>query len=351
MIAVGIVLIVAAIIREYEPLLLLPLGFGMILANIPGSGLLENAPGGMFYYFFKYTILTDVAPIMLFFGIGAMTDLGPLLARPSLFLVSALAQAGQFVVLLIAAGIGFSLKDSAAIGVIAGANGPVTVFMATKLAPDLLGPIVVTAYLYMALVHFIQPPVLRLLTTEKQRKIEMKELREVSKWEKITFIIVVTVAACILLPIGTPLFAFFLAGNLLRESGVTDRLSKAAGEEITNIFIICLVFGISYTLDAEKFLRKDTLLILGLGLLGFIVATIFGTLTAQLLCRLSGGKVNPLLGAAGLSAVPHSARVVQIEGQKANPKNFLIMHAMGPNMGAIIASSVVACVLYSLLAG
>jgi sodium ion-translocating decarboxylase beta subunit len=296
--------------------------------------------------------MTNFAPIFLFFGVGAMTDLGPLLARPSLFLISAMAQAGQFVVLLVALGLGFGIKQAAAIGVIAGANGPVTVFMATHLAPELLGPIVVTAYLYMALVHMIQPPIMRLLTTEAERKIAMTQLREVSYPERIAFILTVTALACLLLPVGTPLFAFFMAGNLLRESKKTDRLAGSAANEITNIFILCLVFGLSYTLAADKFLRFQTLLILGLGLLGFASATVFGVLTAKVLNWFSpaGSGVNPLIGAAGLAAVPHSPRAVQIEGRKANPDNWLIMHAMGPNLGAIIASSVVACVIYSLLA-
>ncbi|OGP55864.1 MAG: glutaconyl-CoA decarboxylase subunit beta [Deltaproteobacteria bacterium RBG_13_61_14] len=350
MIAVGLVLVILSISRDLEPLLLIPLGFGIVLANIPLSGLLDPAPGGIFYYLFQYTILNNFAPIFLFFGVGAMTDLGPLLARPSLFLISALAQAGQFLVLLLALVLGFGLKQAAAIGIIAGANGPVTVFMATHLAPELLGPIVVTAYLYMALVHLIQPPIMRLLTTAEERKIAMAQLRQVSRQERIGFILAVTVLACLLLPVGTPLFAFFMAGNLLRESGRTDRLAGAAANEITNLFILCLVFGLSYTLAADQFLHRQTLLILGLGLLGFASATAFGILMAKVLNYFSRGQVNPLIGAAGLAAVPHSPRVVQIEGRKANPDNFLIMHAMGPNLGAIIASSVVACVIYSLLA-
>ena len=350
MIAVGLILVILAVAKDFEPLLLVPLGFGTVLANLPLSGLLEPAAGGILYYLFQYTIMTNFAPIFLFFGVGAMTDLGPLLARPSLFLISAMAQAGQFVVLLVVLSLGFGLKQAAAIGVIAGANGPVTVFMATHLAPEILGPIVVTAYLYMALVHLIQPPIMRMLTTLEERKIAMAQLREVSRKERLAFILVLTVLACLLLPVGTPLFAFFMAGNLLRESGKTDRLMGSAANEITNIFILCLVFGLSYTLAAEKFLHFKTLLILGLGLLGFATATVSGVLTAKLLNWLSPGQVNPLIGAAGLAAVPHSPRVVQIEGRKANPDNWLIMHAMGPNLGAIIASSVVACVIYSLLA-
>jgi len=350
MIVAGCVMMYLAIKKEYEPLLLLPLGFGAILANIPGSGLLDSAPGGMFRYFFDYAIMTDVAPILLFFGIGAMTDLGPLLARPSLMFISAAAQLGQFAALLVATLAGYGLKEAAAIGIIGGANGPVTVFMATRLAPEeMIGPIVVTAYLYMALVHLIQPPIMKLLTTQDERKIIMAQQRPVSKREKIIFIVAVTILASMLLPIGTPLFAFFMAGNLLRESGVTERLSLAAQNEITNIFIICLVFGISYTLSADKFLNLRTIGILGLGLLGFGVSTASGVLMAKLMKVIGRGDLNPLIGAAGLAAVPHSPRVVQQLGREANPSNYLIMHAMGPNMGAIIASSMVACVIYSLL--
>lgn len=350
MIALGVIMIYLAVRRDFEPLLLLPMGFGTLLANIPGSGLLGNEPGGMFYYFFEYGIMTNVAPIMLFFGVGAMTDLGPLLARPSLFLISAAAQIGQFAALMLALLVGYGLEPSAAIGVIAGANGPVTVFMATRLAPtDMIGSIVVTAYLYMALVHIIQPPILKLLTTPEERKIAMAQLRPVSRREKILFLVIVTLVACLMLPIGTPLFAFFMAGNLLREAGVTERLSQSAQNEITNVFIIILTFGISYTLSADKFLNLKTLGILGIGLAGFAVATAGGVLMAKLMRSVGRGDINPLIGAAGLAAVPHSPRVVQQMGREADPYNYLIMHAMGPNMGAIIMSSVVACVIYSLL--
>ncbi len=349
MMAAGCVMIYLAVKKDYEPLLLLPLGFGTILANIPRSGLLDAAPGGIFRYFFDYTIMTDLAPILLFFGVGAMTDLGPLLARPSLMLISATAQIGQFAALLVAALAGYGIQEAAAIGIIGGANGPVTVFMATRLAPELIGPIVVTAYLYMALVHLIQPPIMKLLTNPEERRTEMAQLRPVSRGEKITFIVAVTIIASLLLPVGTPLFAFFMAGNLLRESGVTDRLSHAAQNEITNIFIICLTFGISYSLSADKFLNLKTLGILGLGLLGFATSTAVGVLTAKLMKMLGRGDLNPLIGAAGLAAVPHSPRVVQQLGREANPSNYLLMHSMGPNMGAIIASSMVACVIYSLL--
>ncbi len=349
MMLVGCGMMYLAIRKDYEPLLLLPLGFGTILANIPASGLLAHEPGGMFRYFFDYTIMTDIAPILLFFGVGALTDLGPLLARPGVMLISAAAQVGQFAVLLLAAVAGYGLKEAAAIGIIAGANGPVTVFMATRLAPELIGPIVVTAYLYMALVHLIQPPVMRLLIPARERRISMAEMRSVSRAEKVIFVVAVTVIASLLLPVGTPLFAFFLAGNLLRESQVTDRLSHAAQNEITNIFIICLVFGISYTLSADKFLNFKTLGILGLGLMGFVLSTAAGVLIARVMKALGKGDINPLIGAAGLAAVPHSPRVVQAEGRKADASNYLIMHAMGPNMGGILASSVVACVIYSFL--
>ena len=349
MMVIGCVMIFLAIKKDYEPLLLLPLGFGTILANIPAGGLLDAGPGGMFRYFFDLAILTDVAPILLFFGVGAMTDLGPLLARPTLMLISAAAQIGQFAALLVATLFGYGIKEAAAIGIIGGANGPVTVFMATRLAPELIGPIVVTAYLYMALVHLIQPPIMKLLTTEKERRIAMSQIRPVSRGEKVAFVVAATIIASLLLPVGTPLFAFFMAGNLLRESGVTDRLSNAAQNEITNIFIIVLVFGISYTLSADKFLNPRTLGILGLGLLGFGVSTAAGVLTAKFMKAIGRGDLNPLIGAAGLAAVPHSPRVVQQMGREADSSNYLLMHAMGPNMGAIIASSVVACVIYSLL--
>jgi len=350
MMLVGCGMMYLAVKKDYEPLLLLPLGFGAVLANIPASGLLAHEPGGMFRYFFDYTIMTDVAPILLFFGVGALTDLEPFLARPGVMLISAAAQTGQFAVLLLAALAGYGIKESAAIGIIAGANGPVTVFMASRLAPDLIGPIVVTAYLYMALVHLIQPPVMRLLVPVRERRISMAEMRKVSRAEKMVFIVAATIIASLLLPVGTPLFAFFMGGNLLRESGVTDRLSRAAQGEITNIFIICLVFGISYTLSADKFLNLKTLGILGLGLLGFVVSTAAGVLIARVMKALGKGDINPLIGAAGLAAVPHSPRVVHQEGRRADPSNYLIMHAMGPNMGGIIASSVVACVIYGFLA-
>jgi oxaloacetate decarboxylase beta subunit len=408
MMVVGGGLIYLAIVRKFEPLLLLPIGFGAILANIPVAGLAESAieqlmhygpeahkialarlldvpvdqiyrglgdapaalkqaadhlaadlgySNGMLYQFFSVAIGSGIAPLLIFMGVGALTDFSALIARPSTLLLGAAAQFGIFATLLgalalnLLPGFDFSVADASAIAIIGGADGPTAIFLASKLAPDLLGAIAVAAYSYMALVPIIQPPIMKLLTTEKERKVQMSQLRPVSKAEKILFPFSVLILCILFLPSAAPLIGMLMFGNLLRESGVVERLSNAAQNEIINIVTIFLGLSVGSRLSAEKFLSVETLGILALGALAFGIGTAAGILMGKAMHRISGGKINPLIGAAGVSAVPMAARVVNKVGLKANPHNFLLMHAMGPNVAGVIGSAVAAGVLLAVVGG
>jgi sodium ion-translocating decarboxylase beta subunit len=347
MIGVAGILIYLAIVKKYEPLLLLPIAFGVLLANLPMANLMappsveSSEPGGLLYYLYQGVKL-GIYPSLIFLGIGAMTDFGPLIARPSSLFLGAAAQLGIYIAFIIAILLGFDAMEAGAIAIIGGADGPTAIFVASKLAPELLPAIAIAAYSYMALIPMIQPPIMRFLTTEKERKVEMTQLREVSKLERIVFPIIVTIVVCLLLPSVAPLIGMLMLGNLFRESGVVERLSETAQNALINIVTIFLATTVGATAVAETFLSPATLKIIALGLLAFIFSTIGGVLLGKLMYVLSGGKVNPLIGSAGVSAVPMAARVSQIEGQKANPNNFLLMHAMGPNVAGVIGSAVAA---------
>ncbi|MBQ1215583.1 MAG: sodium ion-translocating decarboxylase subunit beta [Firmicutes bacterium] len=339
MIIIACVLLYMGIGKKYEPLLLVPIAFGMLLANLPFTGLLEE--GGLLYFFYL-GVEYGVYPSLIFLGIGAMTDFGPLIARPSSLLLGAAAQFGIFTAFLLALALGFPPAVAAAIGIIGGADGPTAILGAAKLAKDYLPAIAIAAYSYMALIPMIQPPIMRLLTTEKERSVKMEQLRPVSKKEKIIFPIAVTIFVILLIPETAPLIGMLMLGNLFKESGVTDRLSDTAQNALCNIVTIPLGLSVGCKATAEKFLTKETLMIIALGLLAFCLSTIGGLLLGKLMYKLSGGKINPLIGSAGVSAVPMAARVSQVEGQKANPSNFLLMHAMGPNVAGVIGSAVAA---------
>ena len=351
MIAVACFLIYLAIARKFEPLLLLPIAFGMLLANLPITGLMDapvgNAPGGLLYYLYQGVKL-GIYPSLIFLGIGAMTDFGPLIARPTSLLLGAAAQLGIYIAFTVARMLGFSLQEAASIGIIGGADGPTAIFLTTRLAPDLLPAIAIAAYSYMALIPLIQPPIMRLLTTKKERACKMAQLRPVSKMEKIIFPIVVTIVSVLLLPSIAPLIGMLMLGNLFRESGVVERISKTAQNELINIVTIFLGVTVGATAKAERFLQLETLQIIALGLFAFIFSTIGGTLFGKLMYYVTGGKVNPLIGSAGVSAVPMAARVSQIEGQRENPGNYLLMHAMGPNVAGVIGSAVAAGFLLAM---
>lgn len=351
MILVAGVLLYFAIVKKYEPLLLLPIAFGVLLANLPLTGLMDgatdNASGGLLYYLYQGVKL-GIYPSLIFLGIGAMTDFGPLIARPSSLFLGAAAQVGIAVAFVVAVALGFAPNEAASIGIIGGADGPTAIFLTSKLAPELLPMIAIAAYSYMALIPMIQPPIMRLLTTKKEREIEMKQLREVSKLEKVCFPIVVTIICVLLLPSVAPLIGMLMLGNLFRESGVVERLSNTVQNALINIVTIFLGVTVGATAKAEAFLKPETLKIIGLGLMAFIFSTIGGLLIGKLMCVITRGKVNPLIGSAGVSAVPMAARVAQVEGQKANPRNFLLMHAMGPNVAGVIGSAVAAGILLSL---
>ena len=352
MMLVGFLLLFLAIKKGFEPLLLLPIGFGAILSNIPVADMAKE--GGLLYYLY-FGIKAGIFPLLIFMGVGAMTDFGPMLANPKTLLLGAAAQFGIFASLLgalalnLVPGLEFSLKDAAAIGIIGGADGPTAIYVASKLAPDLLGAIAVAAYSYMALVPLIQPPIMRALTTEDERKIEMEQLRDVSKAEKVVFPLMLLVLSILLLPSATPLIGMFALGNLMRESGVVERLSSTAQNELINIVTIFLGLSVGSKLSASAFLRGETLGILVLGAIAFSFGTAAGVLMAKLMNRMSENKVNPLIGAAGVSAVPMSARVANKVGQESNPHNFLLMHAMGPNVAGVIGSAVAAGVLLALV--
>ena len=352
MMLVGFLLLYLAIKKGFEPLLLLPIGFGAILSNIPVAGIAEE--GGLLYYLY-FGIKLGLFPLLIFMGVGAMTDFGPMLANPKTLLLGAAAQVGIFAALLgalalnIVPGLEFSLKEAAAIGIIGGADGPTAIYVASKLAPDLLGAIAVAAYSYMALVPLIQPPIMRALTTEAERKIEMQQLRHVSKTEKIIFPLALLTLSILLLPSATPLVGAFAFGNLMNTSGVVDRLSQTAQNELINIVTIFLGLSVGSKLSAEAFLQVKTLGILSLGAVAFAIGTASGVMMAKLMNRFSDTPINPLIGAAGVSAVPMSARVANKVGLESNPHNFLLMHAMGPNVAGVIGSAVAAGVLLSLI--
>ncbi|MCB1785232.1 MAG: sodium ion-translocating decarboxylase subunit beta [Chromatiaceae bacterium] len=408
MVVVGGLLIFLAIRKGFEPLLLLPIGFGCVLANVPVAGLAEDAVGqlllagdrqhlaalaqllgvpvaevadaakhatgaslsaakmlasnlgydpGMLYQFYAVAISTGVAPLLIFMGVGALTDFGALIAKPSTLLLGAAAQFGIFLTLIGALalnavpGFDFSLADASAIAIIGGADGPTAIFLASKLAPDLLGAIAVAAYSYMALVPIIQPPIMRALTNDTERQVVMSQLRPVSRLEKILFPLTVLLLCLLFLPSAAPLIGMLTFGNLLRESGVVDRLSKSAQNEIINAVTIILGLSVGSKLQADKFLSLETLGILALGAIAFCVGTAAGVLMGKVMYRVSGGKVNPLIGAAGVSAVPMAARVVNKVGLESNHHNFLLMHAMGPNVAGVIGSAVAAGVLLAVVGG
>lgn len=355
MMLVGCLLIYLAIRKGFEPLLLVPIGFGGILANIPVAEI--SGPDGLLGILYHAGIENGVFPLLIFMGVGAMTDFGPLLARPSLMLLGAAAQFGIFVTLFgavlmnLVPGIEFSLADASAIAIIGGADGPTAIFVASRLSPDLLGAIAVAAYSYMALVPMIQPPIMKLLTTEEERKTQMKQLRHVSRLEKILFPLSLTFVTILLLPDATPLVGMLCFGNLLKESGVVERLSHTAQNELINIVTIFLGLSVGSKLSAEKFLSPETLGILLLGIFAFSIGTAAGVIMGKIMHRATGGEVNPLIGAAGVSAVPMAARVANKVGMEANPQNFLLMHAMGPNVAGVIGSAVAAGVLLAIVGG
>lgn len=371
MVLVGFVLIYLAIKKGFEPLLLIPIGFGGILSNIPlaeiaeltvqtvgGNGEILHQFGGFIGQIYGFGIESGLFPLLIFMGVGALTDFGPLLANPKTALLGAAAQFGIFTTLIGALalsdslgflGLHFSLKDAASIGIIGGADGPTAIFLASRLSPQLLGAIAVAAYSYMALVPIIQPPIMRLMTTKKERMIKMEQLRPVSKTERILFPLVVLVLCIILLPSATPLIGALMFGNLVKECGVADRLAKAASNELMNIVTIMLGLAVGSKLQADKFLRLETIAILVLGLIAFAVGTATGLLIAKIMNKISKKPINPLIGAAGVSAVPMAARVANKVGQQENPQNYLLMHAMGPNVAGVIGSAVAAGVLLAIV--
>lgn len=350
MIVVSCVLIYLAIRKKFEPLLLLPIAFGMLLTNLPLTGLMAEpviddghlkSVGGLLYYLYQGVKL-GIYPSLIFLGIGAMTDFGPLIARPSSLLLGAAAQLGIYCAFTVAIALGFSPQAAASIGIIGGADGPTAIYLTTKLYPDLLPAIAIAAYSYMALIPLIQPPIMRALTTKKERETEMSQLRNVSKLERILFPVIVTVITILLLPSVAPLIGMLMLGNLFRESGVVERISKTAQNELINIVTVFLGVTVGATASADTFLQPQTLKIIALGLFAFCLSTVGGLLLGKLMYLVTGGKVNPLIGSAGVSAVPMAARVSQVQGQRANPRNFLLMHAMGPNVAGVIGSAVAA---------
>lgn len=353
MMLVGFGLLYLAIVKKFEPLLLLPIGFGALLTNIPLAGFSDA--GGLLHYIYYVGVDTGVFPLLIFMGVGAMTDFSALIANPRMLLLGAAAQFGIFATLFGAIllnaipGFEFTLKDASAIAIIGGADGPTAIFLASKLAPDLLGAIAVAAYSYMALVPIIQPPIMKALTSEEERKLPMAQLRVVSRKEKILFPLAVLVLTLIFLPSATPLVGMFCFGNLLKECGVVDRLSNTAQNELINIVTIFLGLAVGSKLSADKFLTVETLGILALGAIAFSIGTAAGVLMAKVMNKFSKDNINPLVGAAGVSAVPMAARVVNKVGLEANPHNFLLMHAMGPNVAGVLGSAVAAGILLALV--
>ena len=351
MLAIAVVLLYLGIKKGYEPLLLVPIGFGAILVNIPLADMMGK--DGFLRFFYDAGVLTEVFPLLIFIGIGAMTDFQPLLQNPKIILLGAAGQFGIFLTLLLALALGFDKLDAVAVAVIGACDGPTAIYVSSKFAPHMLGAVSVAAYSYMSLVPLIQPPIMRALTTEKERKIVMgaAKLEPISKTTKIVFPIAVTILASILAPKGAPLIGTVMLGNLLRESGVVERLKSASENEIANIVTLLLGLCIGATMEADKFLKAQTLLILGLGFIAISLDTVVGLLFGKLMCLMTGGKINPLIGAAGISAFPMAARVVQTEGQKYNKKNYLLMHAMSANAGGQIGSVIAAAVMLSVLQG
>ncbi len=361
MIAISCVLLYLAIVKEFEPLLLLPIAFGMLLANIPIAGIMHPEwyvgnsidygkvlhDGGLLDLLYLGVKL-GIYPPLIFMGIGAMTDFGPLIANPKSILLGAAAQVGVFITFLGAIALGFDMLEASAIGIIGGADGPTAIFVTKTLAPHLLPAIAIAAYSYMALVPIIQPPIMKALTTKNERMIVMEQLRPVSQKEKILFPIIVSIVVLLLVPDATSLIGMLMLGNLMKESGVVDRISKTAQNELMNIITIFLGVTVGATATADMFLTLDTLKIILLGLIAFSISTASGTLFGKLMCYATGGKVNPLIGSAGVSAVPMAARVSQKVGQSENPSNFLLMHAMGPNVAGVIGSAVAAGVFLAL---
>ena len=346
MILVGLVLLYLAIVKEFEPLLLGPIAFGCILANFPRTGFLTD-PGLM--QAIHYGIANEIFPPLIFLGIGAMTDFGPLIARPSTLLMGAAAQIGVFVALMGAMFLGFNVQEAGAIGIIGGADGPTAIYLAIQMAPHLLGAIAVAAYSYMSLVPLIQPPVMNLLTSKREREVVMEQMRPVSKFERVCFPVISAILISLLLPPIASLLGCLMLGNLFRESGVMDRLSDTAQNSLCNIVTIFLATGTGMTMSAEEFLIPQTLLIILLGLIAFIFGTAGGVVFGKIMCRWSGWKINPLIGSAGVSAVPMAARVSQVVGMKAKPGNYLLMHAMGPNVAGVIGTAVAAGTMLAML--
>lgn len=361
MIGIACLLLYLAIVKGFEPLLLIPIAFGVLLTNLPLADMMippimeikENMihtaqPGGLMYYLFQGDHL-GIFPPLIFLGVGAMTDFGPLIANPKSLLLGAAAQFGIFITFMGAIGSGlFTAQEAASIGIIGGADGPTAIFLASRLAPHLLGSIAIAAYSYMAMVPIIQPPIMRLLTTKKERAIKMTQLRNVSKREKIIFPIVVTIVVALIVPPATTLIGMLMVGNLFRESGVVSRLEDTAKNAMINMITIFLGMSVGATATAENFLKVETLAILVLGITAFGIGTAAGVLLAKLMNKVMGGGINPLIGSAGVSAVPMAARVSQVVGQREDPSNFLLMHAMGPNVAGVIGSAVSAGVLLSL---
>ncbi|MBI5251641.1 MAG: sodium ion-translocating decarboxylase subunit beta, partial [Desulfomonile tiedjei] len=347
---VGGGLLYLAIKREIEPLLLLPIGFGCMLVNVPLSDVME--PGGMLKFFYDIGIITEIFPLLIFVGIGAMTDFSPLLENPKILLFGAAGQFGIFLTLLLALALGFSQLDAVCIGIIGACDGPTAIYVTSQYAPHLLGPVSVAAYSYMSLVPIIQPPIMRALTSERERVIKMTVGRDtVSKRTKILFPIVVTLVTGLIAPKGLPLMGTIMLGNLMKESGVVARLTGASENEIANIVTLFLGLAIGGTMEGHTFLKAQTLAIFGLGFLAICLDTVAGVFFGKIMCFLTGGKINPLIGAAGISAYPMAARVVQAQGQKYDKKNFLLMHAMGANTGGQIGSVMAAAVMLSVLKG
>ena len=346
MMLVGIILLYLAIGKGFEPLLLSPIAFGCLLANVPKTGF-EDQPGVM--QVILYGIHHEIFPPLIFLGVGAMTDFGPLIANPKTLLLGAAAQAGVFISLLGAMMLGFTIQEASAIGIIGGADGPTAIYLAAKMAPNLLGAIAVAAYSYMSLVPLIQPPIMKLCTTEADRKIVMEQLRPVSHFEKIVFPIATTIVISLLLPPVAALIGMLMLGNLFKEAGCLDRLSDTAQNALMNIVTIMLATGTGLTMKADSFLNYQTILIICLGLVAFAAGTFAGVVFGKIMCIVDGGKTNPLIGSAGVSAVPMAARVSQIVGQKANPANFLLMHAMGPNVAGVIGTAVAAGAMLAMI--
>ncbi len=348
MLAVSCVLLYLAIAHKFEPLLLLPIAFGSLLTNFPLTGITDNAPGGLLYFLYL-GVEQDIWPCLIFLGLGAMTDFGPLIANPKTFLLGAAAQFGVFGTLFGALALGFTAKQAGAIGIIGGADGPTAIYLTSKLAPELLGPVAVAAYSYMALVPLIQPPIMRLLTTRKERLVRMPQVKAVSRTARIVFPILSTIVCALIVPPATPLIGMLMFGNLMRESGLVDRLSKSAQNEIINVCTIFVGLAVGGSMKAETFLQFSTIKIIVLGLTAFAFGTAAGVVLGKIMYWVTRGKVNPLIGAAGVSAVPMAARVVQKVGQAEDPGNFLLMNAMGPNVAGVIGTAIAAGVLLSLL--